>query len=51
LVLWVFLGFELLRLLVRERERERELLCFVCVPVESVCGEREGEEMGLKRKN
>jgi hypothetical protein len=49
LVLWVFLGFELLRLLVRERERE--LLCFVCVPVESVCGEREGEEMGLKRKN
>jgi hypothetical protein len=47
LVLWVFLGFELLRLLVRERE----LLCFVCLPVESVCGEREGEEMGLKRKN
>jgi hypothetical protein len=49
LVLWVFLGFELLRLLVRERERE--MLCFVCLPVESVCGEREGEEMGLKRKN
>jgi len=49
LVLWVFLGFELLRLLVRERERERERerAALFCLSACGVClwrkrGRRDG---------
>jgi hypothetical protein len=47
LVLWVFLGFELLRLLVRERERERCFVLSVCLWSLSVEKERE-KRWGLK---